>query len=55
MIATSGNVVFALVLALVGAVISVIVLVQSKFTAFIGWAVLAVCLAVVCLTIEKVL
>ncbi len=52
MLATSANVVFALVLALVGGLIAVIVLVQSKFQAFIGWAVLAVALAVVLLTVK---
>ncbi len=52
MLAVAGNVVLALVLAIVGAIIAVIVLVQSKFTAFVAWAVLAVALGVVCLSIK---
>lgn len=52
MLAVSTNVVIALVLAIVGAVIAVISLVQSKFQAFLAWGVLSVCLAVIFLTIK---
>ncbi len=52
MLAASTNVVVALVLAIVGAVLAAVVLVQSKFVALIGWAALAVAVAVIFLTIK---
>ena len=52
MVAVSANVVFALVLGIVGALIAGVLLVQSKFTALIAWSVLACAIAIILLTVK---